>query len=364
MPSWTYTGKRVKGSVEAVTIFGTRIGKSQAKAQYQGEITRHHLIDIQTLQALWNAIVDRNDEDTMEALAVWAGARIPNRPFNMGSTNPPNGLLNKIAWNPFNLVVGPLTNYRVGDPGDSFDDLHFRSFPKFTDKDRSNQAESIARQEFNAHIYRLKQIDQLGARYINGDVPEQVASSLRMLLRSDTPTHYPNLRNGLGTAGALLHPALWEDYSLTSNRWFAKTGDDKKYDNAIAAKMVPYVARSFFPEILVKPKDQNTSVREDLKAPPTSPPAVLIPTSERRLFTAATCQPLLEEKIAPYLRFATGGGVRVLICAKKEDGLFRDLTANVGAAVKKLVQDKGWKLTYSPMARPEYGAAEVRIYLK
>ncbi len=363
MPSWTYTGHRVKGSVEAVSIFGGRIQKNQAKAQYQGEITRHHLIDIQVLQKMWNAVVDREDEETMIALATWARARVPARPFNMKTTNPPPGLINKITWNPFNLVVGPLTNYRIGDPGDSFDNLEFRDLPKFTDKDRSNQAENLARQEFNSHMYRLKQIYQLMKRYINDEAPEQIVENLRSLLRSDVPGRYLHLDRAVGTAGSLLHPALWQDYSLVPDRWFIKEGDDKKFDNAQKNSMVPYVAKSYFVEFPVKPRDQNTSVREDIKSPPTSDPAVLIPISERRLFSASTCAPLLEEKLAPHARFLNGSGMRVFICAPKEDGLFRDLVSNVSAAVKKIVADKKWKLTYVPMARPEYSKTEVRIYM-
>ena len=366
MPSWNFTGKRVEGTSGFVTIFGQPMSDAEAKAQYGGKITRHHIIDIKVLQAIWNAGVDRGDEATIGALAAWGGALglLPSSPFNMNSTDAPAGLLEKITWNPFNLVVGPLTNYRIGDPENDFDDLHFRTLPKFTQADRSNQYENLARQEFNTHAYRLRQIYLLMGQYIENTAAPQQISSMQSLLRSDTPTSYPALHGNIGTAGALLHPALWHDYSLEPNRWFIKKGDDKKYNNATKASMVPYVSNCYYPDNFVKPKDQAASVREELKAPPTGDPAVLIPTSERRLFSAKSCEELLEEKIQPLKRFATGGGLRVLICGPKEDGLFRDLLANVGGAVKQLVQTKGYRMTYSPMARPAFTATDVRIYLK
>src|SRR4051812_42003851 len=190
MPSWTFAGKRVEGSATAVNIFGQPISDAEARAQYGGKITRHHIIDIKVLQAMWNTAVDRADEATINALAAWAGASslLPPAPYNMTSTDPPAGLLEKITWNPFNLVVGPLTNYRVGDPDNDFDDLHFRTLPKFSKEDRTNQFENLARQEFNTHIYRLRQIYLLMGQYIEDTAAPQMISSMQSLLKSDTPS--------------------------------------------------------------------------------------------------------------------------------------------------------------------------------
>ena len=377
MPSWKYTaGGRVGGSVAAVTIFGVQIQDKVGKANFGGQWTRHHLIDIQVLQKIWNAFIDANDEDSMEALITWAGATMPGKPFNMNGTDAPQGVLNRIAWNPFNIVIGPLANYRVNDPGSTFDPLTFTAMPKFAAKGDANYQENLARQEFNTHIYRLSQIYALMKRYLTEDpIAPQLVDSLRSLLRSDTVNSYPNLAqlgktrrrgdpNVLIVDRALLHPAMWQDYSLTPDRWFNSEQDKAKYANALKQQTVPYVAQSLFDDVPIKPKDQAHSVREDLKAPPTGEPAVLIPTSERRLFSAKSCEELLDEKIQPIKRFATGGGVRVLICGPKEDGLFKDLVSNVGGAVKQLVQSKGYRLTYSPMARPGYTTTDVRLYLK
>jgi hypothetical protein len=378
MPSWAYTaGGRVGGSVAAITIFGTQLQDAAAKSHFDHAITRHHLIDIQILQKIWNAFVAADDEESMAALITWAGASMPRRPFDMNSSNAPQGLLNRIAWNPFNIVIGPLANYRVNDPGSTFDAIAFTSFPKFDAKGDANQKESLARQEFNTHIYRLRQIYLLMKEYLtHDDIAPQTVNSLRSLLRSDTVNSYPHLRQ-LGKARrrgdpnvlimdrALLHPALWQDYSLTADRWFNEEADQAKYQKALSMKVAPYVNRSMFNDIYVKPKDQNASMREDLKSAPTSEPLTRIPTSDRRVFDAAALSKLLEEKIAPHERFATGTGVRVLICARKEDGLFRDISDNVGRAVKELIGRKPkWKVKYSPMARPEYSATELRIYWK
>jgi hypothetical protein len=378
MPSWAYTaGGRVGGSVAPVTIFGVQLQDKAAKSHFDGAFTRHHLIDIQVLQKIWNAFVAADDEESMAALITWAGGAMPARPFNMNSTAAPQGLLNRIAWNPFNIVIGPLANYRVNDPGSTFDAITFTSFPKFDAAGDANQKESLARQEFNTHIYRLRQIYLLMKEYLtHDDFSPQAVSSLRSLLRSDTVNSYPHLsqlgktrRRGDPTVlfmdRALLHPALWQDYSLTADRWFNDAADQAKYAKALSMKVAPYVNRSMFNDIYVKPKDQNASLREDLKSPPTSSPLTTIPTSDRRVFDAAALSKLLEEKIGSHQRFATGTGVRVLICAKKEDGLFRDLSDNVGRAVRELVaKNKTWKVTYSPMARPEYSATEVRLYWK
>ncbi len=379
MPSWAYTaGGRVNGSVAAVTIFGTNLQDGAAKKNFDGQFTRHHLIDIQVLQKIWNAFVADNDEDSMEALITWCGGKMPTRPFNMGSTAAPAGLLNRVAWNPFNIVIGPLANHRVNDPGSTFDSITFTKFPKFAAKGDDNYKENLARQEFNTHIYRLRQIYVLMKEYLaHDDFSEQSLNSLRTLLRSDTINSYPNLKQ-MGTTRrrgdptvyfvdrALLHPALWQDYSLTPGRWFNDEADEKKYSNAVNKKVVPYVAQSMFNDVYVKPKDQNASLREDLKSPPTSAPLVLIPTSDRRIFDVKQLAPLLEEKIKPYERFAKGGGLRVFICARKEDELFRDITHNVGSALKQILPTKKpkWNVTYCPMARPEYSATEVRIYMK
>src|SRR5258708_6147070 len=135
MPSWKFTaGGRVNGSVAAVTIFGVQLQNTPAKAHFGGQFTRHHIIYIQILQKIWNAFIDANDEESMEALITWAGANMPGKPFNMNSTDPPQGVLNRIAWNPFNIVMGPLANFRVNDPGSKFDPITFTALPNFAAK--------------------------------------------------------------------------------------------------------------------------------------------------------------------------------------------------------------------------------------
>src|SRR5262249_39057679 len=96
MASWEFTKKGQEPSgADAVTIFGVPVSSAQAKAAYSGTISRHHLIDMQQLKLFWNTIVKREDDDTMEALAIWAGSQhmLPARPFKMQTTNPPPYLL-------------------------------------------------------------------------------------------------------------------------------------------------------------------------------------------------------------------------------------------------------------------------------
>jgi hypothetical protein len=363
--SWEFTGSRVKGSVDAVTIFGAALSPAQAKAQYGGQITRHHLIDIQQLQALWNVIVSREDDDSMEALAHWAGkaGTLPAKPYNMQTTAAPGTLLKDVAWNPFNLIVGPLTNYRLGDPANDFDNIHFRSFPALSASDPNARAESLARQEFNAHVRRLREIYLLSKRYIEEVPPPQIVASLRTLLRSDTPASYPHLLGGASAGRSLLHPALWRDYTTVPNRWFLGNSDQKKFNNALGAHTLPYVSESYFPDLQHQPVSQFRKLSETIAAPPGGDPLARIPTSERGLFEPAACRRVLEAKLTAVRRFAAGGGVRVFICAPAENGLFRDIVTNVARALTEIaLAEPAYKVTYVPMARPAFTACEVRIY--
>jgi hypothetical protein len=366
--SWKFNGSRVKGSVNAVTIHGLQLSSNQTKAHYGGAITRHHIIDIQSLQAFWNATIDRDDDDTMEALACWANATplLPAKPRHMQTTQPPNGLLKSIAWNPLNLIVGPPTEYRLGDPANDFDDIHFRSFPS---RSASPDAlsESIVRQEFNMHVRRLRRIFLLIEEYLNGPLPDPTLESLRSLLRSDVIANYPKMSNKMGAAiqsgCALLHPALWRDYTSEAKHGFAKGSDQKKFNNATHAGMIPYASDSFFPEIQITPKNQQHQLLEEIKVPPTGEALVRIPSSERKLLERSTCLGLLQSKLQPITRFMTGSGLRVFICSPSASAIFGDITANVGAVLAELISaHPTWRVTYVPMVRPIYLSCEVRIY--
>lgn len=365
MPTWKFTEHRIDGKARAATIFGVRITDGKAKDQFSKHMSRHHLIDIQQLQNLWNAVVDRNDEDTMAAMAHWAGATslLPAKPYNMLTTSAPGGLLRKIAWNPFNLIIGPSTNYRLGDPANDFDHIEFRSFPKFSTVKSPEHIENLARQEFNTHVRRLRDLYLLMQRYLDEIPPPQIVDNLRQVLRSDTPASYPVLMVGTLTGCSLLHPALWRDYTTLSGRGFINQEDPKKFSNAIIDGVAPYVSASYFPDFQIKPSLQHKTLLEELKDPPTGDPLARIVTAERGLLERSTCRVLLESKLQPIQRFATGGGLRVYVCGPSENGLFSDIVSNIAGAVASIVQAQpSYKLTFVPMARSVYSTLEVRIY--
>ena len=136
-----------------------------------------------------------------------------------------------MCWNPFNIIIGPNTNHRIGDPGDSFDRITFRAFPSFglTPEDNVKKLENLARQKTNTYIDRLSRIHGRMKEYVEfqasstGDYTDMesargnlIATSVRSLLRSAIPGAYELGFDGRGDAKlAILHPALWIDYLMT-----------------------------------------------------------------------------------------------------------------------------------------------------
>jgi hypothetical protein len=170
--SWRIDADRVKSDPDPVNFAGD-FGKRftiEVKKKYNGDLTRHHIINIQVLQDFWNAAMTNADRATFEAMGLWCGlppvqlASLLEDPANRD----PGDFQKQFCWNPFNIVIGPSTGHRIGDPGEEFDFLQFRSFPKFTSKATPEFSESLARQEFNSHMERLKRINEYMGRYIKG----------------------------------------------------------------------------------------------------------------------------------------------------------------------------------------------------
>ena len=202
--------KAVKMDGSVVGIGGERIGGLK--------VTRHHLIDIKTLQDFWNKACDFGDMAVIEALALWAGTP-PRVIADMvpAATKPrPNTVIQRICWNPFNIVVGPDTTIRPNNPGErEFDYIAFVGDL------------TVARIEFNIHVKRLRSIEQyiklylaispapaapvnapplapffgngaprpIGAHIAARELATNQATinSLISLLKSDGPSHYPAL---------------------------------------------------------------------------------------------------------------------------------------------------------------------------
>jgi hypothetical protein len=419
MSDWLFKGKRVEGDVNICTLYGEAVTDDGAAATFGGGITRHHIIDIQMLQRFWNAVVARGDDDTMLALAKWAGEaqRLPKaRPYGMLSTAAPDGLLKRVCWNPFNIVIGPNTNHRIGDPGDAFDLITFRSFPRFRSAtgaiDPKAKAESLARQRFNDHIHRLGRIYGRMKEYVefqaSSDLTEAArgaaaARSVRSLLVSAVPGAY-----GLGFDGrgdgklAILHPDLWADYSLTADRWFIKKGDDKKYGTilhdqeraekandriraanakiahlketapnsrkakqefqALKPRIVPYVSVSYFPDVPVEPAVQNPATTRVAAGLPKGT-AMHTVDLDYAFLDRATCGPALERHLKPVLRFAATRPIDLYVCAPAPNPMFRDMAANIGAVVADWVAARGLKLGTVLYTGREADALEVRAYM-
>jgi hypothetical protein len=202
----------------------------------------------------------------MVALIGWAGyaarATPPTPPLNIASTTAPEGLLRMVCWNPLNIFIGPMTNYRIGDPGDGFDRITFTRFPKFgsaatPEENAELQKESLARQEFNRHVGNLERhsermreyveiqagaattttwvkgkagtwvaatapskstAPQLGTEQWMEDGRARVtAEAVRALLCQTIPASFqtPGRERWVNKL-AMLDPALWQDYSLTA----------------------------------------------------------------------------------------------------------------------------------------------------
>jgi hypothetical protein len=265
---------------EPITIFG---GAPAVPNPFQSglnleqmSLTRHHIIPHSMLIDAWEHAVDRSDMELIKAFTVWAG-KDPTRdlPANFLTIVPePQTVLRKVAWNPFNIVIGPLSEHRVEDPGAMFDLFEFRSFIPAGAANPRNQAEviklrteNLARQDFNRHLRVLRRIYNILVRYLTDQVANQDVDSLRELLKSDVPAKYAYLDSKFRQK-ALLSPDLWANYSMdptvapeeqftfASNR---ATGFQNK-----TVKIVPWNAVSWLPEVEPKlPKSDALDTSDD-----------------------------------------------------------------------------------------------------
>lgn len=279
------------------------------------------------------------------------------------TTDCPREDLKKIAWNPFNLVVGPLTEYRVGDPADSFDDIRFRELPKFTPDDATNKAEALARLEFNEHIVRLKRISNLMDIYLITPAPQDV-TSLQTLLKSCVPAKYKHLNHGSLNNGSLLHPALWKSFSLDAEEGFVEAKDTKKVKNALAKSVIAYVSKTYLPEPDLKPVDQFEAVLDPQPQGITSDPAEKIEGGEKQLLDRPKCTALIEGEIKKLASFAKQAGLRVHVVGPVKDPLRQDIISNVAASVADLNKKLGYKMVYAALVDKDLDKTEVRIYMR
>lgn len=211
---------------DPITIFGV---PTAAGTLFQSGLpgdqmnpTRHHIIPHNLLIECWEHGVDRGEIEVHRAFAVWAGKSAADLPNDFVTTVPePQTVLKRVAWNPFNIIIGPLGEHRVEDPGDLFDRFEFRSFhpsgatpPTSIAAPLTHRAENLARQELNRHFGMLRRIYNILVRYKADQVSPVDVQSLVTLLKSDTPSKYPNLHARF-VRGALLSPDLWSRYTVT-----------------------------------------------------------------------------------------------------------------------------------------------------
>lgn len=262
---------RVTGDIKTAVKMDGTIVKIGAIPPIGGvKVTRHHLIDIRTLQDCWNKACDLEHTAVIEALATWAGAPTKLIEQMKETVASPAKVIQQICWNPFNIVIGPSSTIRPQNPGDrEFDFIAFI------------QDLNVARLEFNDHLKRLRSIEQYMKLYIHMEaepaVPhatfvsplpgsplkdmaahalarnhatnEAIIKSLVTLLYSDRPSVYPvlfgmlrNLENPNKAEmnqvadqrrpdphsvfspdylpGALIDPVFWDD-SFASKAQFA-----------------------------------------------------------------------------------------------------------------------------------------------
>lgn len=253
---------------DPITIFGN---PTAAGTMFQTGLnrmlmnpTRHHVIPHNLLIDCWNEAVVRSDMKLLQAFAVWAGKSASDLPTSFSLTTPePQIVLRCVAWNPFNIIIGPLGEHRMGDPGPGFDHFEFRSFvpqgapPASPTEAAQRQKESLARQEFNRHLGMLRRIYNLLTQYLikpadNGaNLAPQLMDSLVSLLRSDVPAHYPNLGPSFST-GALLSPDLWSAYTLLNaapEPDFAKASKRAAKFARQTPVVVPWSSTSWLPEV-------------------------------------------------------------------------------------------------------------------
>lgn len=219
---------------DGVTIYGVK-GAVHHWQTGSTEFTRHHVIPHELLLTAWNYAVDEAASrpepypaklDLLHAFAVWGHKTPADLPATLAAATPePQTVLKKVAWNPFNIIIGPKGEHRVEDPESNFDTFSFRSFgptptsiaAKMTVG--SNEMKlNLALQDFNRHFSSLRRIYLLLRLMVAGAASRQHLDSLAALLRSDVPSRYPSLfalNRELATAG-LLWPGLWTEFT-TSN---------------------------------------------------------------------------------------------------------------------------------------------------
>jgi hypothetical protein len=267
------SSNRVTGNITTAVTFDGDVSNIGGLPRIGGaKVTRHHIIDIRTIQDVWNQACELEDDRVIVALCDWAAC--PVRQFNLLFGNKsvkPMRLIQGICWNPFNIVVGPGSTVRVGNPGE-------REFDYIAFVDQRDL--HVAEQEFNSHLKRLRSIELYMKKYCDLEVPLSLGGSIRVLdsdteisvddhlyerdlavnnatvnslvslLSSDKPTSYPALFTALRSRvnpamaevnstndlkrpdkasvfslafipGSLIDPRLWSDDQLSSNAQFS-----------------------------------------------------------------------------------------------------------------------------------------------
>jgi hypothetical protein len=378
---------------DPITIFGvaTTAG-TMFQSGLAGDLmnpTRHHIIPHNLLIDCWDHAVDRAEIEVHRAFAVWAGKSVRDLPGNYASVVPePQTVLKRVAWNPFNIVIGPLGEHRVEDPGDQFDRFEFRSFlpsgatrPASIASAVTNKAENLARQELNRHFGMLRRIYNILVRYKDDEVSRLDVESLVTLLKSDVPSHYPNL-NAHYVRGALLSPDLWSaytvmdvapDYEVERRRHdgtllapstkpedrFEKTSVKAAEFGRRMPVVVPWNSTSWLPEVEpVKPKpdvidETDTSVWA---------PGEANPPYDRLLLGKVEMGSLSEAEFRlAFARAARQTGkfkARVLLFGPREGKV--DMTKWTASEIKALNRD-GYDFKIS-RTRFDLGKEEVRFY--
>lgn len=357
---------------DPITIFGNPTPATGFQAGLDAEqmkLTRHHVIPHSLLINAWEIAVDCDDMELIKALTVWAG-KDPARdlPATFAKGNPsPQAVLRKVAWNPFNIVSGPLSEHRVEDPGNEFDSLEFRTLvphgaaaPTTPAEKLKLQTENVARQEFNRHIGVLRRIYNLLQRYISDQVAAQDVTSLISLLRSDVPERYPALGPKYRT-GALLSPDLWGDYSTIQ-----ATAPASQYDfaskRAVAfskgkPKIVPWSAATWLPEVnLVLPKAAaldmtDNTVWTDEKTVPGTPSSSTLPLGGMDEATF---------RIAVVRAIRKAGKFEAQVALSGPSGTLSNMAQWTAFEVKQLNRE-GYKIKIS-RTMLDSPAQEVRVY--
>lgn len=236
---------------DPMTIFGV---PTTAGTMFQNglagnlmDVTRHHIIPHSLLIDCWDHAVDRGELDVLRAFAVWAGKSVGDLPGSLAATTPePQTVLKRVAWNPFNIIIGPLGEHRVEDPGDVFDRFEFRSFlpsgaarPASIADPLTHRAENLARQDLNRHFSVLRRIYNILVRYKDDAVSPQDVDSLIALLKSDVPSHYPHLNAARFVGRALLSPDLWSAYTADINVAPDYEVERRTFDGTVVSRTKP-----------------------------------------------------------------------------------------------------------------------------